>query len=450
MSHYNILEFGAKGDGETVNTQAIQRAIDECHSNGGGQVTFPSGKFLSGNLTLRSNIELHLETGAKLIASTSHEDFKVLPTPAKRSFCDRGGFYALLYAEGESNITLSGTGTIDGQGAEQKARPGKHKRLDQNGRPRNILFISCKELLIKEVTLKNSGCWNLHYLDCEDVVVKNIKVFNHSNHNNDGIDIDSCRRVSITDSFIDSDDDGICLKTNTNDPCEDISVSNCVVASKCNAIKLGTDSMGDFRNININNCVVKSSEDRGKGAFGSPEGGWAGINICIMDGGTSENISISDIDINGPFVPLFIRLGQRGHTPRPNDKVKKKGKIRKLQISNIKCKATSNWGCAIMGCKDSLIEEVTISDINFDLPGGCKTINSSVPEGLDFYPQPDRWKTLPAFGFFIRHARDITFNNITLENRKPDCRESFWLENTDNVKIDNVIQQVNSQPNHKT
>ena len=323
MLDYNIIKYGAMGDGKTINTRAIQKTIDKCHTDGGGRVIVPVGKFLSGNLTLRSNIELHLMAGAELIASTSHKDFKKLPTPAKRSFGDRGGFYALLYAEKESNITISGLGKIDGQGAKQLARPGNHKRLDQNGRPRNILFISCKQLLIKEVTMRNSGCWNQHYLDCEDVIIKDIKVFNHANHNNDGLDIDACRRVYVSDCHIDSDDDAICLKSDTDDFCEDITISNCIAASKCNAIKLGTDSIGGFRNININNCIIKSSIDKGKGAFGSPQCGWAGINICPMDGGNVENILIENIKINGPFVPIFIRVGQRGQTVRPDDKVKK-------------------------------------------------------------------------------------------------------------------------------
>lgn len=431
---FNIKDFGAVEDGKTVNTIAIQKTIDECSLNGGGQVLIPQGDYLCGGLTLCSNMELHLMEGASLIASISHDDFIQLPIAKKRSFTDKGGFYAFLYAEEESNITISGLGTIDGQGTKQVARISNPKRLDQDGRLRNILLISCKKLLVKDLSINNSSCWNQHYLDCEDLKIENIKVFNHGNHNNDGLDIDSCRRVIVKDCFIDSDDDAFCLKSTTNDYCEDIEIYNCIAASKCNAIKIGTDAIGGYRNINIHDCKVITSTDKNIGAFGSPFCGWAAINICPMDGGLVENISITNIDIDGPYVALFIRIGERCQTVRLNDKPKAVQQIKNLNIKGIRGKVSSNWGCALLGSSKAYMENVLIEDVDLELPGGCKEIGDEVPMGIDFYPQPDRWKTLPAYGFFVRYAKNIEFRNIILKNKEDDSRKAFIAELSDNVK----------------
>ena len=248
---YNILDFGASCDTMIVNTNAINKAVECCSKNGGGKVIIPPGKFKTGTVFLKNNVELHLENGAYLYASEDYVDFPIQPKTAYRSSKDAGGWSALIYAVNAKNIAITGKGgIIDGRGKNKKGRasgvPG-----DSNGRPRNILFISCKYIKVSGVTLMNSAAWNQHYLDCEDVTVDDINVFNHCNGNNDGIDIDGCRRFVMSNSIIDSDDDGIVLKSTGPASCEEVVINNCIVSSFANAIKLGTESTGGFKNIII-------------------------------------------------------------------------------------------------------------------------------------------------------------------------------------------------------
>ena len=295
---FDITSFGAKPNVETLSTNAIQAAIDAANENGGGMVVIPTGIFVSGTVILKNNVELYLARGAQLLASTNHDDFPRQAQPEYRSQKDDGGWYSLIYAEGVENIAISGNGIIDGQGAKQTGRtntPGG----DRDGRSRNILFISCKKIKITGITLRNSATWNQHYLNCEDLIIDKINVYNHSNGNNDGIDIDGCRRVLLTNSIFDSSDDAIVLKSTGPAPCENIVISNCVVSSFCNGIKMGTESTGGFRNINISNCIIKPSihpekpdPSRNPSAIGI-----TGLSLEIVDGGIMEGISVSNLTI---------------------------------------------------------------------------------------------------------------------------------------------------------
>ncbi|HEY4197103.1 MAG TPA: glycosyl hydrolase family 28 protein, partial [Mucilaginibacter sp.] len=250
-----ITDFGAKAGTDFTNTIAINKAIETCAGRGGGKVIIPAGIFKSGTVLMKAGVELYLEPGAILLASTDLKDFPVQPQPRYRSQKDPGGWRALIYANEVSGITIKGSGTIDGNGALQNPDPGSKFRSDLDGRPRNILFISCKEITVEGIHMLNSGIWNQHYLNCEDVMVDRINVYNHSNRNNDGIDIDGCRRFTLSNSIFDTDDDGIVLKSTGPAGCEDIVISNCIVSSFCNAIKTGTESTGGFKNISISNCV---------------------------------------------------------------------------------------------------------------------------------------------------------------------------------------------------
>lgn len=243
---FNILDFGATRDTMMVHTKAINEAIESCYRQGGGRVVIPPGKFKTGTIFLKDNVELHLDNGACLYASEDYADFPIQPRAAYRSLKDAGGWSALIYAVGARNIAVTGKGVIDGRGKGRKGRVGGVPG-DADGRPRNILFISCKGVRISGISMRNSALWNQHYLDCEDVIVEHIHVFNHCNGNNDGIDIDGCRRFILSDSVIDSDDDGIVLKSTGLAPCEDVVINNCIVSSFANAIKCGTESTGGYK-----------------------------------------------------------------------------------------------------------------------------------------------------------------------------------------------------------
>ncbi len=438
---YNVVDFGAVNDGLTINTVAINDAISACASNGGGKVVVPQGVYLSGTVNLLSNVELHLEMGAVLMASTDRRDFPRQPQPTYRSLKDKGGWFALVYAVEAQNIAITGKGTIDGNGAAQQPDPALFGG-DLDGRPRNILFISCKGVRVEGISMRNSGMWNQHYLDCEDVLIDRIEVYNHSNRNNDGIDIDGCRRVVLSNSIIDSDDDGITLKSTGPAPTEDIVITNCVVSSFCNAIKAGTESTGGFRNISISNCVVKPSRSKTNPIFGTPRHGITGISLEIVDGGTMEGITISNVTIEGTECPLYIRLGNRARKYAEDVPSPPMGKMRNISISNVIAYHTGNFSSSITAIPGHYIENVLLSNVQFFNRGGLQpgdyiSYAKDVAEDERGYPQPTVWGNLPSSMFFIRHAKRVSLIGFQFGSDRPDPRPPLVAVDVDLLRVVN-------------
>lgn len=438
----NILDFGATKDTGKLSTQAINQAIEACAKAGGGRVIIPNGHFKSGTITLQNNVELFLERGAVLYASTDHRDFPRQRQPKYRSQKDPGGWYALIYAEGASNIGISGFGTIDGQGARQVPRPHPKGAVheDRDGRPRNILFISCRKISVRDVTMQSSGIWNQHYLDCENVVLDNIRVYNHSNRNNDAIDIDGCRDVVISNSIMDTDDDGITLKSTGAAACENVTVTNCIVSSFCAAIKCGTESTGGFKNILISNCIIKPSVCPTEPVFRTPRIGQVGIAFEIVDGGIMDGVTVSNIVIEGTECPIYVRLGNRARKHTDEAPEPPRGKMRNVSLSDINVYGAGNYSSSITGIPGSPIENITLNNIHIVNRGGLKPGEYTsdplkVPELEKEYPAPDRWRNLPSSGFFIRHVNDIRLSDISLSSAAADPRVPVIADDVDNLQI---------------
>ena len=243
----NIVNFGAEAGSSTYdNSGAIQTAIDQVSESGGGRVTIPAGDFYTHPIALKSGVDLHLENGAKLIGVADINAYKKYTYKKNQS---------IVFADGQENISVTGPGTIDGQGAA----PTFQVEGDPAGRPMIILCHDCKHVSVKDVTLQNSAHWVQYYRACDGVEIRGIKVYSHSNLNNDGIDIGS-KNVVVSDCVIDSDDDAICFKG--DELCENITVNNCVAASNCNGIKFGTASSVGFRNVKVSNIKLHhASED---------------------------------------------------------------------------------------------------------------------------------------------------------------------------------------------
>jgi polygalacturonase len=435
---YNIRDFGAVSDTAKLSTVAINKAVTACYKNGGGRVIIPSGSFKSGTIILKSNVELHLERGAFLYASTHHRDLPQQQQPVYRSQKDPGGWFALIYAEGASNIGISGYGTIDGQGALQKPRPEMVQGGDLDGRPRNILFISCTDVSVKDVSMFNAGIWNQHYLNCEDVLVDHIKVYNHANRNNDGIDIDGCRRFVLSNSIIDSDDDAIVLKSTGTAGCSDVTITNCITSSFTNAIKCGTESTGGFKNILINNCIVKPSKSKVPPIFGRTNIGISGISLEIVDGGTMEGVTVSNMMIEATECPIFVRLGNRARkyiagiaTPAP-------GVMKDIHLSNITAYSAGNYTSSITGVPGARIQNITLDHIYLRNAGGVKTGDylataADVIEDEKGYPEPTVWRNLPSSGLFIRHVGNVVLSDVDISSKGADPRPVMIAEDIDQL-----------------
>ncbi|RPD39975.1 glycoside hydrolase family 28 protein [Chitinophaga barathri] len=445
---YLVTDFGAKPGAGTMNTAAINKTIQHCHSKGGGRVIIPAGVFNSGTLILKDNVELHLQMGATLLASGAQEDFPVQPQPRYRSQKDPGGWRALIYANEAANIAITGPGTIDGNGARHPGNPKNKLGSDMDGRPRNILLISCRNVRVEQVRMLNSAVWNQHYLDCEDVTVDRINVYNHANRNNDGIDIDGCRRFILSNSVFDTDDDAIVIKSTGAAATEDLVITNCIVSSFCNAIKAGTESTGGFRNIAISNCVIKPSRNAHPPIYGTARG-IAGLSLEIVDGGTMEGISISNVTISGTDCPLFVRLGNRARKHTAAAPAPPVGTMKNIVISNVTAYATGNYCSSITAIPGHYVENISLSNIQFFnkgglQPGGYIKDIRDVKEDEKGYPQPTAWKELPSSGLFIRHAKNVQVNGLMLGSDSSDPRPPVMAEDVAGLQISRVARIPNS------
>ena len=449
---YNIVAYGAKADTTQLSTKAVQQAIDDCAKAGGGRVVVPTGQYKIGSIVLKSDVHLYLEQGATLFGSTNLKDY----LPMKSDYVSlrtQTSTIQLIYADKVKNVVIDGFGTIDGQGRAFKKLTWNDEGIT---RPHLIRFIQSQDIIIKDITLKNSGCWMQHYLACDRVRIDGIKVFNRNNYNNDALDIDGCHEVIVRGIMADSDDDGITLKSTSPRLCENIRINDCVLSSHCNAVKLGTETNGGFRNINISGIVVKPSSDQSSQFFGAPSKiGTSALSLEIVDGGVLENVSASDFTIEGTESPIFIRLGNRGRGYKlreagkalsgtgnddtiteliPIDHV---GRIDGIRLENFQIRNAGRVGCSITGLPGYPVRNVWLSNISIHHQGGIqesdlKAINDSIfNEKEKAYPEATMWGNLPAKGFYLRHTRNIHFDRIEVHTDAPDARPDFVRSDTD-------------------
>ncbi len=456
---YEVTLHGAVGDGTTVNTTAIQTAIDACAAGGGGVVSFPPGAFLTGTLYLKNHVHLRVEQGATLLGSTNLADYPV-------NYCkyvsrsDEYTVRALIWGEGLEDVGITGTGTLDGQGAAFRNRKSDPEELNKANasrekegryllqsryldRPCLIRLVSCQRILVENVSLRNSPMWMQHYLDCDFLTLRGINVFNHVSQNNDMVDIDGCRNVVVSDCVGDSDDDALTLKSTGARPTEHVVVTNCILRSHCNAIKMGTESAGGFKDIAISNCAIqRSNAVAAKGHAGRIEG-LAGVALELVDGGSLERVSISNLVIEGTTAPIFMRLGNRGKAPKPSDPAPPVGTFRDVSISNVVATGASGTGCAIAGIPGHCLEGVTLSNIHIRFAGGGSPRDlADVPEVEDDYPESRMFGTLPAYGFYFRHVRGLRVQGLELSYDTPDPRPAIVCEDASRLRLQDIQAQA--------
>ncbi len=440
MSNYNIEDFGAIADGATVNTVSIQTAVDTAYKAGGGTVKVPTGQFVTGTIHLKENVCIELEHGATILGSTDIADYPEVAIPEYKSQKATGPQCALFYAEKADNIALIGTGTIDGRGDSFPTRG-----TDLEMRPRNIQFVSCNRVKVSGLTLRNSGMWMQHYNNCEDVLVENLNVYNHANANNDMIDIDSCRRVVVNNITGDTDDDGITIKSTGPAPCKDVAITNCVVHAHCNAIKIGTETTAHFENITLSNITISRSRNE-KVHFGLGQG-ISGISLEMVDGGVIDGITMDNINMDGVEVPFFIRIGARGRpyfTGVPKAGI---GQIKRVSLSNILVRNAGQTGSSITGQPGYNVEDIYMSNIRLFTKGGVTEMPEvNVDDQPMGYPEGTMFGTLPAAGMYIKHAKDIYMNGVTVGVDADDVRPAFYAESVDTLRINELNLKNIEQP----
>ena len=425
-----ITKAGAKAQGED-NAAAIQKAIDKLSAAGGGTVVVPAGHFLTGPIELKSGVELHLEEDARLLGVADIAAYEKAHNIINGK---RSNHSALIYAYKQKDISVTGPGTIDGQGGDPAFNVGKE---DPGGRPMIILFRECSNVVVKDVHLENSAHWVQYYTDCEGVRVSGVNVYSHTNYNNDGIDIES-KDVVVSDCTFDCEDDAICLKGAGNNLCENVSVTGCVAASNCNAIKLGTGSDTGYRNVSISDITVRrASEDNFRHwstkipGITAPVTVISGIAVEVVDGGICENVTISNVTMRDVQTPIFIRMGRRCASQYPGG-----SRMKGITISGVTAESESMMSSSITGVPGLRPEDIYLTDIDITAPGGgtADMANIEVPEAEDSYPENRKLgHTLPAGGLYIRHADNVTLSNVRFHFREPDARPLIVTDDCQNV-----------------
>ena len=443
---YNASMFGAKSNGTTLNTNSIQKGIDYISENGGGRLVFYVGRYLTGTVYLKSNVTIHLEEGAILVGSTNPFDYE-------RNF----NWTALIFALDQENIGITGKGVIDGQGFQVATNlvdmihkgvvkdPLKYDRPNETIRPQNIYFRGCRNIVIRDINLRDPGSWNQQYDQCRNLVIDNIRVDSKSYWNNDGVDIVDCDSVVVSNSYFDAADDGICLKSHSADfVCQNVWIRNNTVRTSANGIKFGTVGQGGFRNINIISNLVFDTYR-------------SAITFAAVDGGFVENIVVDSLRSLNTGNVIFLRIGER--------RAGKKGRMNGVTISNVyaevpatKPDAGYNYEgpvedlprnispSAIVGMPDAMIENITLRNIEIHYPGGGNPHYAKVgldeldkvPEMGASYPEFSMFKELPAWGFYIRHAKGITFENVRLVCDNKDYRTAVVLDDVNGATFRNL------------
>ncbi|MHB8816895.1 MAG: glycoside hydrolase family 28 protein [Steroidobacteraceae bacterium] len=424
--------FGHR-QGDALSTRAIQAAIDAAALRGGGTVRLANGDYVSGTLDLRSNIRLEVVKGARLLGSVRLADYPARPA-AHRTMMDvvTAVTQSLIFAQGCRNIGLGGEGLIDGRGS-QRNFPGQESSTGLPGRPFLIRVLDCNGVHVQGLHLKDSAAWMQNYLNCGDLLIERIHVQNQANYNNDGLDIDGCRRVIVRDCLINSEDDGICFKGSSRRRTEDVLVENCAIYSTSNALKFGTDSEASFRRV-----LARNLELGGPGA-GMPaikrRRAESGISWESVDGGAVEDVLASNINIVRAQSPIFLRLGDRGRT-FPGQRPPGPGKLRRIVFDRISGGENGPRGSYFLGMPDHPIEDVAIRDLQLkvDAARGPAPDERAVSEFQGVYPDAGMIGELaPAYGLWTRHVRNLTLERVAFVPTSPDSRP--MIETLDTTQL---------------
>ncbi len=461
---YFARDFGAKADGVTLNTASLQAAIDFTSANGGGRVILDKGDYVSGTIYLKSNVTLHIEKDARLLASLNPYDF-IRDPDAK--------WTSLIFAIKQENIGVTGEGMINGRGFEVATRyvdfvhlgliddPLGNDRVREIMRPQNIHFYKCENITIKGITLKDSASWTHQYDKCRNILVDGIKVDAKSYWNNDGIDIVDCSDVIIRNCFFDAADDVYCFKSHSEDGLsENILVENCVGRSSANGIKFGTYTRGKFKHFRFKNMTIYDTYR-------------SAITIATVDGAQIEDVIIDSIRSIHTGNPIFLRTGTRNTNPAQTPYLKDII-IRNMYAEVPLDKPDAGYGyegpvedlprntcpSIIAGLPDLRIENVRLENVEIVYPGeadpeyayagSSKEELAAIEEQETRYPEYSNWKELPAWGFYIRHADGIVFDNVKITVAGKDYRPAIVTDDVNGLRLKNVeIQDSNAEKGKK-
>jgi polygalacturonase len=452
---FDIKTFGAKGDGVTLDSPAINQAIDAAKAAGGGIVQIPAGNYLSGSIHLQSHVAIHFSPGATIVATNDPAAYDEPEPNQWDKLQDYGHSHfhnSLIWGENLEDISITGPGRIWGKGlvrSQRAPQPGDTVRRVGN---KALVLKLCRNVVLRDFSILMGGWFGILATGVDNMTISNLKI----DTNRDGMDIISCRQVRISDCTVNSPyDDGICLKSDYSlgfaRACENITIVNCQVSGYDNGtlldgtyqrkqvynnaganagptgrLKFGTESNGGFKNITISNVVFDYCR---------------GLALETVDGGLLEDVSISNVTMRDiQNAPIFLRLGSRLRAPEGTPT----GALRRVSLSNfVVYNADPRYASIISGVPGHDIEDVKLNNIRIFYAGGGTRAQAALEpkEEEKGYPEPRMFGDIPAYGFFIRHVKGIELNDVHISYVKEDMRPAFHLQDVKDVEFDHVRAQ---------
>ena len=447
---YNVIEYGAKNDGVTLNTAAVQAAIDACSASGGGTVLFTDGDFVLSTVFLKDNVRILIDKSARILGAESFDDYCFHEKIDYPAYQDQSHTYfdcSMFVGRGCETIAITGEGEIDMRSVWDE----ENKRDIVHRGPKCIALKECKSVEISGLEIKNVTDLAVYFAGCENVDIYGLKLQVYI----DGISPDNSKNVRIRDCDIDCGDDGIVFKSsytlNRIDECRNITVSNCRVKSRCSAIKFGTETNGGFYDITIDNVDIRETRI-------------TGIAIESVDGAIIDGLTLKNIKMRNVGAPLFVHLGQRMRGPKGLEI----GRIRNITLENITAEGPYEpyeaiaWNYVSYTAKDNLqypwsmnsspaekqftsnvcglkgipLENITLRNVTLKVEGGVSEYERNVPDKAPEYPEVFVYGgELPAKGIFFRYINGLTLDNVRISTYNPDAREDFVFDDVNGLII---------------
>jgi polygalacturonase len=453
---YNVKDFGATGDGKTLDTDPINKAINDASAAGGGTVYFPAGTYASFSIHLKSHIRLFIDQGATILAAQSVAGKPGYDEPEPNKWGDtlkyqdfgHSHFHnSLIWGENLEDISIMGPGTIYGKGLTRNTP----RRLGEGNKA--IALKLCRNVILRDFSILYGGHFGMLLTGIDNMTIDNIK----EDTNRDGMDIDCCRNVIVSNCSVNSPwDDGICLKSSFAlgilRATENVTITNCQVSGfdrgtfangtfmrneskivpdrqgPTGRIKLGTETTGGFKGVTISNCSFQYCR---------------GLALESVDGAALEDVTISNITMRDVVnSPIFLRLGARMRGPAGADT----SKLRRIMISDVNVyNADSHFSSMIVGIPGHDVEDVKLNNIRIyyrQIDSPQVKIQKAPPELIRDYPEPQRFGVIPAYGFFIRHAKNIELNNVEISYLGGETRPAVVLQDVKNISFNNFKAQT--------